>query len=204
MITEKLELWFPKPILVVDGLHTDRLPEYIKGVDKLTDKTGTIRAGGLQVNSTHRMKGGQLLHKMDEFKDLVDDINGYIARFLQSQSWELAQSHRVRIDGMWANRNVAGDYLWPHVHPGSIVSGAFYISALDPVSEIIFYRGLEYMFNEARGSIPPNTISYEFTTYKCHPARLLLFRSDFQHGCYEAEGTGEKIVISFNTKLFDE
>ena len=82
---------------------------------------------------------------------------------------------------------------FPHTHPGSIISGAYYIKTA-PDNAIAFYDKYEVI------TLPEEDTIYNGSpiTYKCLPGRLLLFKSDFIHGNPGQESIGEKIVISFN------
>lgn len=188
-----IEAWFPRPIGYVDDVCGDQRLAILSHVNAYIDRQGTRRDSGFWVDSTH--KTDDQLHLAPELSALVRVINDYSRVFLAAQGWESSAANDVQVAQMWANRSGGQDYLFPHVHPGSLLSGAYYLSALDPVSMITFYRDLGYMFPEvaAKGMFSDETCDYE-----CRPGRLILFRSDFMHGCKISPGRGSKVVISFN------
>ena len=189
-----IEAWFPRPIGYVDNVCSDQRSSILTHINAYIDHQGTRRDGGFWVDSTHRT--GDQLHLVPELSTLVSTINEYARTFLVAQGWELSAANDIQVAQMWANRSSSNDYLFPHVHPGSLLSGAYYLSALDPVSNITFYRDLGYMFPEVNA--PGNMFSDETCSYECRPGRLILFRSDFMHGCKISPGLGSKVVISFN------
>lgn len=189
-----IETWFPRPIGYVDDICGDQRLSILTHVNEFIDRQGTCRDGGLWVDSTH--KTHDQLHLDRQLSGLVSTINDYASVFLVAQGWTEEAARNVIVEQMWANRSSGNDYLFPHVHPGSLLSGAYYLSALDPVSSITFFRDLGYMFPEVNS--PGNMFSDETCNYKCSPGRLILFRSDFMHGCKISPGVGSKVVLSFN------
>jgi len=189
-----IETWFPRPIGYVDDICSDQRLSILTHVNKFIDRQGTHRDGGLWVDSTH--KTHDQLHLDRALSGLVSTINDYASVFLRAQGWTEEAARDVVVEQMWANRSDGNDYLFPHVHPGSLLSGAYYLSALDPVSSITFFRNLGSMFPEVNS--PGNMFSDETCNYKCSPGRLILFRSDFMHGCKISPGVGSKVVLSFN------
>ena len=189
-----IETWFPRPIGYVDNVCSDQRSSILSHVNQYIDREGTHRDGGLWVDSTHKIH--DQLHLDRALDGLVRVINDYASVFLVAQGWTDEAARTVVVAQMWANRSGGNDYLFPHVHPGSLLSGAYYLSALDPVSSITFFRDLGYMFPEVNS--PGNMFSDETCSYQCAPGRLLLFRSDFMHGCKISPGAGAKVVLSFN------
>ena len=186
---------FPRPIAHVDNLcDMATQADMLDYVSKIFDQSGSIRSSGFYVDSTHQTS--DQLHRAAPMRTLVDHINGYASVLLSAQGWDITgRSYRIKLGQMWANRSGPTDYLFPHVHAGSIISGAYYLSAMDPVSSITFYRDVGSTFPQFGG----NLFSEGGIDYPCVPNRLILFRSDFVHGCTASpESTGSKIVLSFN------
>ena len=46
-----------------------------------------------------------------------------------------------------------------------------------------------------------NEFNYQTCTHQCVPGKLMIFKSDFLHGCPTLKGN-EKIVVSFNIKTY--
>jgi len=188
-----IQAWFPRAVGYVDRVCDLERSSLLAHVQNHIHSQGTRRDPGFWVDSTH--KTADQLHLDPAMQALVQAINEYSSIFLQAQGWTAPASDRVRVAQMWANSSTGTDYLFPHVHPGSVLSGAYYLSALDPVSSITFYRDLSNMFPEAAAQ---GMFSDETCDYPCTPGRLILFRSDFMHGFKPSPGQGTKVVVSFN------
>jgi uncharacterized protein (TIGR02466 family) len=94
---------------------------------------------------------------------------------------------------MWSNVSGKGGYNFPHTHPGSILSGAYYINTI-PENKLVFFD--DYINVEMPTNV--DTSTYDHIAYDCIPGRLVMFRSDLAHGNPPQQDDGEKIVISFN------
>lgn len=192
--TPTIEKWFAKPIYVVNGFHENRLSEYKKELESVfASDTDFKRTLQLNVQSTHN---SPKLHTNIVFEDFVKDLREHVFSFMTILGYRI-DIEDVWINSMWSNKTVQGEYLFPHVHPHSIISGAFYVHIDSPEDVIMFFDNVGAMVmptNEA------NQLSYENCSYACTPGRLLLFRSDLQHGCPALKGK-DKIVISFNAEL---
>ena len=183
----KIETWFPKSVLLVDNLLLDRLSTYSLVLEKIFQNAPTNRNDFLKVDTLHDTDFR--LESHPEFKDLLEVISS----FSKIYSEQLGFKRTLEIQNIWANISYKNDYLLPHVHPNSIISGAFYIEA-PTGAEITFFDNISSMFDDAED---PTHLSYKNCTYECKPGRLLLFKSDFLHGTMN-QPEGRKIVISFN------
>jgi len=183
----KIETWFPKSILLVDDLLLDRLSTYSLVLEKIFQNNSTNRNNFLKVDTLHDTDFR--LENHPEFQDLIE----VISTFSKVYADKLGFRRTLEIKNIWANISYKNDYLLPHVHPNSIISGAFYVEAPEE-SGINFFDNVNSMFDDAE---EPNNLSYKHCTYKCKPGRLLLFKSDFLHGTTN-QPEGRKIVISFN------
>jgi uncharacterized protein (TIGR02466 family) len=146
----------------------------------------------LSVDSTHA--SGDKLHTDPEFKDLVDVIFKNAEIFLKELGYSEEFIKRIKIGNMWANVSGPGDFLYPHIHPNSLLSGAFYVKKAED-SKIKFFSDILTSMIPEPSTI--NQLNYKFCEYTCDPGRLLIFKSDFLHGTGK-QSEGEKIVISFN------
>jgi uncharacterized protein (TIGR02466 family) len=189
----QIHTWFPKSILVVDQLLEDQLPIYETRIKELLGDIGSDswRTDMLYVDSTWDRR--QKIHEDPIFSNLVNAIYENVEIYMEALGYTSEFYKQLKITNMWANVSKEGDFLYPHVHPNSLLSGAFYIKRTEN-SKIKFFNNLTDMFPE-----PPeyNQLNFKFCEYTCDPGRLLLFRSDFLHGTSK-QSAGEKIVISFN------
>jgi uncharacterized protein (TIGR02466 family) len=183
----KIETWFPKSVLLVDNLLMDRLSTYSFVLEKIFQNNVTNRNNFLKVDSLHDTDFK--LENHPEFNGLIEAISS----FSKIYSDKLGFRRTLALKNIWANISYQNDYLLPHVHPNSIISGVFYIEA-PAESTITFFDNINTMFDDAE---EPSYFSYKHCTYECKPGRLLLFKSDFLHGT-SSQPEGRKIVVSFN------
>jgi uncharacterized protein (TIGR02466 family) len=187
----RIDAWFPVSIFILDDVCKDTLDVLEQKVKEVVEESGTYSNEFLAVNSTH--KTNDSLHKLTEFSGLSEEIlkNGKI--FLVEMGWDTKLVEKLDISNMWANVSSKGQFVMPHIHPGCVLSGAFYIKK-DNSSKITFFKNVYDMIN-FRGTF--NSLSYPSCSYDCEPGRLMLWKSDLLHGT-DPQQDGEKIVISFN------
>jgi len=189
----KIETWFPKSIFSsMNFLSNSELNNLIEQTEKQLT-LGTKKTGMLQVNSTHQTNNFINLPEFDFFKEkILEAVNG----FAEALGYTEKQRETMHFNNMWANESNEGSYLAPHVHAGSLFSGAFYLMA-PPNAKITFFNEITNMLAEP---LNENPLNFSLVKYDCIPNSLLLFKSDFVHG-NEYQTAGRKIVISFNLSL---
>jgi uncharacterized protein (TIGR02466 family) len=193
MIYGSIHTWFPKSIYVASNVLLDKLDSYEITIKQIIADKGTDANGMLSVKSTHKID--DQLHTREEFVDLVNYITVSARHFLV----ELGYTNiliDVKIANMWANISHENDFIFPHVHANSLLSGAFYIKKY-PDSKISFFNDIESIFPEPNIH---NELNYPFCEYDCDPGRLMIWKSNFLHGT-SRQTSGEKIVISFNISV---
>jgi uncharacterized protein (TIGR02466 family) len=191
MTQPQIHKWFPKSIYVIDDQLLNYLLAFEGRIQELFKNTGASSNGMLSVDSTH--KTDDQLHLDPVFESLNNIIYEHAYNFLVTLGYSNEFIDTLDITNMWANISHKDDFIFPHVHSDSVLSGAFYIKKYEG-SKIKF-------FNDVTSMMPkPNTfneLNYEYCDYDCNPGRMILFKSDFLHGT-ERQTDGEKIVISFN------
>lgn len=182
---------FPKHVFCMDNVCIDELDNFASEIYDIVNDSGTSTNDLQHVKSTHRTNID--LHTYAVFEPLVVEIEKYSKEFARWLGYDDKYAFNLSIKNMWANVSDKGGYNFPHTHPGSIVSGAFYVKS-NPENTIIFfdnYLNMEFPIN-CSGE------GYDRVTFNCQAGRLLLFRGDFPHGNPPQLEDGEKIVISFN------
>jgi uncharacterized protein (TIGR02466 family) len=187
-----IHTWFPKSVYIQEDLCLDHLKLFEGKIKDIVKEKGSFRGGMQNVDTLHPVY--PWLHTLPEFSPLVKDIHAHCIEYLKALGYTHAEFY---ISSMWANISYKGDYLFPHNHGDSIISGAFYVKSNPLLDKIKFFNMPDDMF-----PIPQefNKLSHKYCEYDCAPGRLLMFRSDFMHGT-ESQLTDEKIVISFNVKF---
>jgi uncharacterized protein (TIGR02466 family) len=179
--------WFPKLIYFKDNLHEDKLTSWADSIrNELTTITNPYTPE-LFVKSNH---GNSNMIDNDDFKPLWDTILDHTQWFLGSMGY---LNLKLQLTDAWANISYKDDYLFPHRHSGSLISGAFYLKSA-PSDTIVFMDDDSMLIRPNH----PTDLTWDKITYECLPGRLLLFKSDTLHGVTRQKSEEEKIVISFN------
>jgi uncharacterized protein (TIGR02466 family) len=187
----KLNKLFPKIVAEFDHVCVDNIPAMIKEVEELSSY-GTMRNNTLNVESSHRSI--QTIHRLPVFKLLAKKALSNSVKFLNEYGYANFLTDNLYITNMWFNVSGKGDYLFPHTHPGSLLSGAYYLEA-DPSHNIYFYDMQRNLIEQPNMPTDLNTDTYPMP---CTPGKMYLFNSDFVHGVPKQEADARKIVISFN------
>lgn len=180
--------WFPTLIYFKDDLHIDKLEEWSEIAKQNIENplVNSRYANSLEVKSTH---GVMNLLQVEELTPLWDTITNHSQWFVNYMGY---LKFRVQLVEAWANISVQNDYLFPHKHPASFLSGAFYLKS-SPSDDIMFMQE-PTLFRPNY----PTELTYDKVTYECSAGRLILFKSDTMHGVTRQKSPDEKIVISFN------
>lgn len=190
----KIESWFAKPIYVRNGFATSEHEQLKNWLLEFFIVNGDFkRTPELNVNTTHLMVD---LKELEPFKTFTSILMEEVNTFAKTMGYDTSEN-RLYMQNMWANLSRTGEYLFPHNHPGSFISGAYYVESTSDVDFIRFYDNVQSMIPSAD---KPNEYSSEYVQYPCTEQRLLLFKADLIHGCPALRGE-RKIVISFNIGL---
>lgn len=188
--TPQIHTWFPRSIFIIDNVLESKLPEYEQKLREVLAETGTHGTDFLAVHSTHKTSPN--LHKNPFFQDLTTEILTHASSFVAKLGYPANYFENLQIDTMWTNISYEGNYIFPHIHPASFISGVYYVKKF-PDSKISFFK--DYNMLPTPESF--DQLSYEYCLYDCEPGRLLMWKSDFLHG-NGRQAEGEKIAISFN------
>jgi len=193
MMSGKILPIFPKCYYIKDNVCSEILSELEKSVHNL--KSRTRRAANFNVNSSHG--GADNLHKMQPFNLLADEIIKSTKEFMIEYGYQRSRIPQAFIQTMWFNISDKGDFLFPHLHPGSFLSGAYYIKTTQE-NHILFHDEQKNFYENPEKM---NELSTMIHPVKCEPGRLLIFHSNLEHSTPIQYNPGEKIVVSFNIVL---
>ena len=187
---------FPKHVYVRDNVCLAHLDKFKDKILEIADAKNTVtRNRFLNVDSTHYVT--QQLHQDEVFLPLVAEIKNSVLEFGETLGYGIDRCFLMEIDSMWANISDENDYNWPHIHQGSILSGAFYIENQIESNSLTFfdnYSSIEYPINNTLGE------NFDRQSFSCRKGRLIMFKSDLPHGNTPQVGQGKKITISFNMR----
>jgi len=173
------------------------LPTPEKFNQELEEKILAWSKSDLGVNKTNR-KGWHStvdMHTRSEFKELVD--------ILYQMQLEIYQKENLAgepvLGNMWANINYPGSFNAMHIHPNSIWSGAYYVTAETTSGNIYFEdpRSVSLMI------MPERTIEQPVNERRIidslpQAGRLIMFPSWVNHGVRENLSGKNRISVSFN------
>ena len=184
---KEIDSLFPVP-LYKTSLNVD-LKSIKKHISKIAKQYKLNRNEILNVDTSHNVYD---LVKDDFFKPLLNEFLNHSKIFLKELGYDQAFLNQCFVESSWFNLSFKNDNLAKHTHPGSFVSGAFYVEA-DPSDHIYFYR-------EDDMTLPPSNPTYlstRYVQYPCKKSQLLIFKSNLNHNT-GTKKKGKKTVISFN------
>lgn len=203
------ETFFAVKILnvLLDGIDTDRLTEEMYSLKEkdLTREVKKSNAGGWQSK-------GLVYRDLDdsdyfEYKKLINTVES----ITKEVSTSINNKCTCILDNVWCNINGYRDYNWAHIHPGSPLSGVFYVKVPDDhKAQIQFNRDHLFElsdFNKLIGSLNDKENSNKdpslLTTWSIYPTagQLILFPGHLEHMVYPNNSQEDRISIAFNTEL---
>ena len=186
-----INIFSPKVIYYNEKFELENLKTYKKYLKDISKKNKLYKSDLININTSHSTN--YHLDNDDFFKPLLDKILKESKVYLQKLGYDSNFCNKVFIESSWFNIGNKGDDLVKHIHPGSFLSGAFYVEC-DSKNDKIFFFGDDDM------TLPPqnfNDLSSKFISYSCLTGSLLLFKSNINH-CTNKQNGKEKITISFN------
>ena len=185
-----IEYLFPKSVLIADNVNIDELDLYKTKIYDIFAGAGLNKNEFLGVDSTHTTHNK--LHIFHEFANLVESIYFYTSLYLSNMGYDKETITKFKIREMWANRSFKGETLQTHVHPNSLISGAYYVEST--FDEKIFFSDFSNNMPEPKNFTES---SMNIRWYGTNSSRLLLFKSDMPHGTTK-QISDHRITISFN------
>ena len=203
----KTELLFPTPIWVEDdcGIDLDPIQKFAYEVKEEDTKGRRSSNGG----------GGWQSH--DFRPDWIPNtplkpVSDYIMQMAGVCADEFGfNDYRLNMSNMWINVNGRGAFNHTHIHPGSILSGVFYVKVPSCCcGELKFMRPLEHQAMKEYWGCEENfdryDKSYNYLDFFVPPAenKLVMFPSWMQHSVDANASDFDRISISFNIFIFSE
>tara|TARA_Y100000996_G_scaffold312783_1_gene249056 strand:- start:1367 stop:1969 length:603 start_codon:yes stop_codon:yes gene_type:complete len=155
------------------------------------NKHPTSNVGGWQSNSFFKDTDsffGPLLHSIEEH------CLNYIHEIVSIQNCFLHNA--------WININSKGDSNFPHDHPGSIVSGVYYVRLPEDSGRLVFQNPsgklISTYWNMKGGPNEWNRANSEVWSLDSSEDTLLIFPSWLDHFVQPSESDEDRISISFN------
>jgi uncharacterized protein (TIGR02466 family) len=135
------------------------------------------------------------------FATLERAIAKQVAAFARELQFDLG-GRKFRLDSLWINVMKTGAIHAPHIHPHSVISGTYYVTA-PPKSGAIRFEdprlGLLMAAPPKKKTARPENRSFVDVTPK--PGMLLLWESWLRHGVEPNSARGQRISVSFNYRM---
>lgn len=193
----KIHKLFPKVLAEFNDVCTDEIPNFIKEVEELNERCGTSATSTLNVNSSHSTI--QSIHRLPAFKPLAKVALANAKQFAKAYGHINILVDRLFISNMWFNISGKEQYIFPHRHPGSLFSGAYYLESHSS-HHINFYDNEKTIIEQP---VYQNDLNSDVQEFPCTPGTMYIFPSDFMHGVTRQMVDDRKIVISFNITNID-
>ena len=133
--------------------------------------------------------------------ELEGAIAKQVAGFARELQFDLA-SRKLKLDSLWLNVMKKGAVHTPHIHPHSVISGTYYVTA-PPGSGAIRFEdprlGLMMAAPPKKKNARPENRLFVDVTPK--PGLLLLWESWLRHGVEPNAARGQRISMSFNYRM---
>jgi uncharacterized protein (TIGR02466 family) len=132
------------------------------------------------------------------FGALAERLEGFAKAFAEDQAWALGRA-KLRLDAMWINVLPPGGFHSGHIHPGSVISGTYYVAvpAGAPALRIEDPR-LGLMMGAPPRAISSDPALNAFQLVTPEPGTVLMWESWLRHEVPLNQSRKERISISFN------
>lgn len=186
---------FPRHVLCIDNICEDNISEFKSHLLENYFQPDLHRDDFSNVDTSHRLFEKNLRDD-PVFVPLIQVIKSHAFEFACFLGYGIERAFMLEITNMWVNFSDGQDYNFPHIHPGSVISGAYYVENEVESNYLTFfdqYSAIDFPTNLNE----TNDIKKDF---QCKKSRLLMFRSDLPHGNTPQMKKGQKITISFNLR----
>jgi uncharacterized protein (TIGR02466 family) len=192
-MNSKIDRWFPKLVYTSNNILLNNNLNLKESCINVVSECGSEVNPYMTIQSTHTTNDH--LEKDPQFKVVKDSILHHVKNFCAQLGYHRQVIDTIDILNMWTNISEGGNFIFPHQHPNSLISGVFYVEAPKD-SVITFYNEFDNFYLP----MERNELTYSSCNYNCITNSLILFRSDFIHGNPQ-QPNGRKIAISFNTQF---
>ncbi|WP_395830305.1 TIGR02466 family protein [Elstera sp.] len=131
-------------------------------------------------------------------KTLIKQLDKHAKSFAKLLEWDLGERKLV-LDSLWINVLEPGGFHSGHIHPGSVISGTYYVSVPDGAGAITFEDPrLPRMMAAPPKKKKAARDQQAFVSVAPTPGSLLLWESWMHHAVPLNRADAERISISFN------
>jgi uncharacterized protein (TIGR02466 family) len=125
-------------------------------------------------------------------------LDAHVARFAKSLDFDLGK-RPLALDSLWINILAPGGMHAGHIHPGSVVSGTYYVALPDGAAGLKFEDPRLALMMAAPPRRPSAArANRAFVEMMPKPGTILLWESWLRHEVPPSRARSERVTISFN------
>jgi len=179
---------------VLENINNSSLKTFILALKKKDKGRNFSNYGGWQSNNISLQENA--------LKDLLIEIEKNLVPF--EQVLRLRKKFKLQVANIWANVNGTGAVNNPHIHPGSIVSGVYYVTLPKNSGDLRLINPNTFNFLTFLGELKTfaegsTVFTTNHTLHKSKPGGLLIFPSHLSHYVLPNFSKQKRISFSFNT-----
>lgn len=140
----------------------------------------------------------QLHQTSPNFSELEKALAPHLKKYIEQLQWQL-MGRKIVMTTCWANSMGAGTYHTLHLHPGSVVSGVYYVDLPRGSSALKIEDPRMSMLMAApprKSSAPESEQNY--LHLEALPGEFFLFESWMRHEVPPHRGSLRRVSVSFN------
>lgn len=163
---------------------------------------------GREWSRTHYVGGyssysslANLHHTSPNFAELRDLLMPHVAKFVKALKWDM-KGRKLNMTTCWANSMGFGTHHTLHIHPMSVISGAYYVNLPDGSSPFKLEDpriGFLMAAPPRKSGAPKGEQNY--INFSPKPGEFLLFESWMRHEVPPHRGQKPRLSISFNFEI---
>ena len=160
-------------------------------------------------NPAISIRGGQQIQVYPNTLDLdvswlikwiENACQGYMDIVAAQSGTEELKFCRPVVTSIWTIRQTDGDYQEMHTHPGGNISGNIYISA-PTLNENSKPSDSQILFRLPATRDVNRFVMTDTWKYSPEPGTFIVFPSHLPHTVYPWQGTGNRTVMAFDTRI---
>jgi uncharacterized protein (TIGR02466 family) len=130
--------------------------------------------------------------------ELVAQLDIHVARFARSLDFDLGR-RKLKLDSLWVNILAPGGMHAGHIHPGSVISGTYYVAVPAGAPGLKFEDPRLHQMMAAPPRRPTaSKRNRNFVEISPKPGTILLWESWLRHEVPSSRAKANRISISFN------
>lgn len=187
------ETWFPSPVWSRQVPDHQRINAHILSVLEELERNGRAITRS-NVGGWHSAANLHLSNDLAEIRRIIGNACAGCANYLAFDF----DRFELFFQEMWLNRNGPGDFNKAHVHPNSILSGAYYAKVPEGSGNIEFYDPVRERVMATFPVKARTRINTQAMEYKGKEGLLLIFPGWLQHSVQPNRSNDFRVSISFN------